>query len=300
MTGSVPERRSGHTLTCVKEGSGAEGEDRKAVLFGGKAVRSNGLNALTNDLYAMDLNGFEWEKHTPSESPEPRSKHSATPIGPNMLCVFGGCTLTTRLNDCWILDTVKMTWTKVESANAPSPRGGHAACMLDDKMYIIFGYGGVGYSRRDLADINYLDMTSKTWATLTPDGEPPHARSAHQASVVEKRIFVSGGWNSSEQLSDIHILDLEANSWSEVAEDFTFDQLRWDHSTVAVWAVPNWKVFIFGGNSGDLGSNPQGTPLNDVKVIDTGDLNITSPICSGDNPSPRSDSELLYDQETNR
>lgn len=34
---------------------------------------------------------------------------------------------------------------------------------------------------------------------------------------------------------------------------------RWYHSAVAVFAVPFWKMFVFGGNSGDLNdaNNPQ-------------------------------------------
>lgn len=34
---------------------------------------------------------------------------------------------------------------------------------------------------------------------------------------------------------------------------------RWNHSAVGVFAVPHWKVFVFGGNSGNLaeGGNPQ-------------------------------------------
>lgn len=34
---------------------------------------------------------------------------------------------------------------------------------------------------------------------------------------------------------------------------------RWSHTAVGVFAVPHWKVFVFGGNSGNLseGTNPQ-------------------------------------------
>lgn len=38
---------------------------------------------------------------------------------------------------------------------------------------------------------------------------------------------------------------------------------RWNHSAVGVFAVPHWKVFVFGGNSGNLaeGGNPQVRPF---------------------------------------
>lgn len=301
-----PDRRSGHTFTCVPDSTGDE-NDRRGILFGGKAVRSAGP-AITNDLYQIDLESNEWKKAAFSKGPEPRAKHSAVVVAPGVVCVFGGTNLTHRLNDCWLLNTDTMSWSEAYpegTAGVPSPRSGHAACTLDGKMYVIFGYGGLGYSRRDLADISVLEMETKTWSSLNPDGEPPLSRSEHQASVVEKKIFITGGWNSSAQLSDIHILDTETKAWSEVAEDFVFDRPRWDHSSVAVWAVPNWKVFIFGGNSGDLADSPQGVPLNDITVIDTGSMTLAAPTmmqpnCTGEAPCARSDTELLYDQVTNR
>jgi hypothetical protein len=38
---------------------------------------------------------------------------------------------------------------------------------------------------------------------------------------------------------------------------------RWNHTAVSVFAVPYWKIFVFGGNSGNLNDgevNPQVRP----------------------------------------
>jgi dynein heavy chain len=90
-------------------------------------------------------------------------------------------------------------------------------------------------------------------------------------------------------------------AWSVVEETFVFADSRWNHSSLTVWAVPHSKIFVFGGNSGDLNSgNPQGTKMNNMQVIDTGEFKIWDPLCTGAKPAPRENSELLYDEETHR
>lgn len=307
--GDVPSPRAGHTFTASindestaeEAGEENEGITRKAILFGGNDFQLPA--GPTNDLFQMNLETFEWKKVEHS-GPEPRAKHTATCVKPNTICVFGGLGDKSRLNDCWLLDTQTMSWSLAyseDTADVPAPRGGHAACLLDNKLWIMFGYGGKGYGRRDLGDISTLDLDTMKWSTVNPAGEWPQARSSHQAVVVKKKIYVSGGWSSTSQLNDINILDTDTMSWSIVDESFVFDSPRWNHTTVAVWSVPNWKIFVFGGNSGDLNSGtPQGEALNDTLVIDTGDLSIWSPSCTGQTPLPRSDSEMLYDEQAHR
>ena len=303
-SGDVPSSRAGHSFTAALDnGVADDGEElvRKAILFAGNDFQLPA--GPTNDLFEMNLDTFEWKKIEHS-GPEPRSKHSATCIRPSTICVFGGLGAKSRLNDCWLLNTKTMQWSMAygdDATDVPVPRGGHSACILDGKLWIMFGYGGKGYGRRDLGDIHTLDLETMKWSSVNPAGEWPVSRSSHQSVVVEKKIYVSGGWNSSDQLKDINILDTDTMSWSAVDEGFAFSTPRWNHSTVAVWAVPNWKIFVFGGNSGSLTEgSPQGEPLNDTIVIDTGDLQLWEPKCVGEIPEARSDSELLYDEDTHR
>jgi hypothetical protein len=63
---------------------------------------------------------------------------------------------------------------------------------------------------------------------------------------------------------DVHLFDTTTHTWSEVAAGFGLP--RWGHSACSVEAIPNWKVFVFGGYTGDLsqtaptaGASIQGT-----------------------------------------
>ena len=78
----------------------------------------------------------------------------------------------------------------------------------------------------------------------------------------------------------------------------------------AAFAVPYWKVFLFGGNSGDLDQNrPQGYHRNDIQVMECIEsseneeypaLKWDHPITLGDIPSPRSDTEMFYSESSGK
>jgi len=71
---------------------------------------------------------------------------------------------------------------------------------------------------------------------------------------------------------------------------------RWNHTAVSVFAVPYWKIFVFGGNSGDLNDsnvNPQGTYLSDLCVYETGQNMWSNPQVVGQLPGARSDTEMV-------
>lgn len=46
----------------------------------------------------------------------------------------------------------------------PSPRGGHTCTSINGKLWVFGGYGGSGYSRRDLDDLYTLDPEKWVWA----------------------------------------------------------------------------------------------------------------------------------------
>jgi len=66
--------------------------------------------------------------------------------------------------------------------------------------------------------------------------------------------------------------------------------------------VPFWKVFIFGGNSGNLndGGNPQGDYLSDMIVLETGSMTWTRPTTLGNQPSARGETPIVYDPKGSR
>ncbi len=131
--------------------------------------------------------------------------------------------------------------------------------------------------------------------------QPPEPRSGHQIALVKRKLYVCGGWNSAKQFDDLYVLDTECWTWEKLGVGWGAP--RWNHSTVGVFAVPYWKVFVFGGNSGDLTSgvgNMQGEFLGDLCVLDTGSNTWSQLQATGNKPCPRADTEIIYDPDLNR
>eukprot|EP01041_Mallomonas_annulata_P001785 gene1785-3464_t len=311
--GEIPSRRSGHSLCVVGD---------YAYLFGGNDFRKPpGPN---NELFKLDMSGqeFYWTKlESGGRWPEPRSHHTATVYGTSKIVVFGGFRSSTiRYNDIWILDTSTDEWTQPHAgitetkgdgevvfkrfwADVPSHRGSHTATLIGSQLYIFGGYGGSGYARRDFNDVSSLDLDTWEWKSIECTGEVPEPRSGHQTIAVLDSLYVIGGWNSMDQFNNMFILDVNTRVWSRpVGNPMDFGPPRWNHTAVSVVAVPYWKVFVFGGNSGNLTESgaSQGKYLNDICVLETGTNTWTRPIVMGTPPPERSDSPMVFDPRSSR
>lgn len=300
MSGDLPNKRSGHSFTLKSNGSAP-----CAYMFGGCDHKSP--PGPTNETYKLDVisaGSATWSLITPqstaeSDMPCPRWRHSAVMYNNRKLVIFGGFGGQKRLNDVWTFDTETRVWEQPHPQGfwegLPQCRGAHTANLLGSKMYVFGGYGGNAYGRADFNDVHALELRNWKWAEVPTEGEKPEARSGHQACLVEQKLFVIGGWNSAKQFDDIFILDLETSCWS--CADTKLDVPTWNHSAVSVQAVPNWKIFVFGGSSGDLNETggAQGTYLNEVRVLDTGSMTWNIPKSQGDTPCPRADSAIAYD-----
>lgn len=316
--GELPSRRSGHTLSVV----GSSG-----YLFGGCDYSEP--PGPTNDLFVLKINTsapWEWEKlkFAPTMTPLPRWKHSATVVD-NKIYMFGGFhNSTTRFNDLWVFNPITMNWSQATDKGAtaagaashrasvaasrpgaqvvPAPRGGHSSVVIRKCIYVFGGYGGTGYGRRDFDDLHMLRCEDMSWSKVTCKGRPPEKRAGHQACAVEDLMIVCGGWNSVAQFNDLHIFDTTNNSWTMLEGAQMANPLpRWNHAACAVLAIPHPKVFNFGGVTGEANNyNGQGTYMNDISVLDTGDMTWTVPEIRGTPPCGRSDTTLAYDDKGSR
>ncbi|ETW07727.1 hypothetical protein H310_02174 [Aphanomyces invadans] len=311
-TGEAPSRRSGHTLTIV----GSNG-----FLFGGCDYAEP--PGPTNDLFQLRIhtNGScDWSRVAFRKGPLPRWKHSATLVD-NKIYLFGGFhNATTRFQDVWIFNPITMEWsqpvpqstprsstTQVNKSaltwpGCPAPRGGHSASLINREIYIFGGYGGQGYSRRDFDDLYALNVDTMAWGKVSTKGKGPERRSGHQACAVDAQLFVFGGWNCTTQFNDLHIFDTETLCWSSVeGSHMSHTSPRWNHASCAVLAIPNAKIFCFGGVLGQM--NEYGAPgmfTNDISVLDTGTFAWTVPETHGTPPAARADTTLAYDDKGSR
>ena len=86
--------------------------------------------------------------------------------------------------------------------------------MIGNKVYI---FGGEDRSRRAVADLFVLDMTSLQWSKPEVDGPLPTARSAHAACAVEDRfLLIFGGGSVARCYNDVWVFDTEAGTWSSL------------------------------------------------------------------------------------
>lgn len=147
------------------------------------------------------------------------------------------------------------------------PRG---PAPLRRRLVIFGGYGEAGgavtFGRLDFNDLFALDLDTWEWEEIEAVGSAlPDPRSACQLAYVpgvvppnepatSPRLYLTGGWNAMGQFSDVWVLDLETCVWTLV-ESATGDKWgldRWEHSMHAVCCVPHWKIFNFGGKTGDI------------------------------------------------
>ena len=318
-----PSPRSGHSMNVV----GAS-----AFLFGGmsqmKDTTSDDPDEITAqaspELYRLQLvsgEGMEWERiNTPGTArPLSRWKHTATLFENTQILVFGGYHTTEhRLNDVWVFDAVAYCWTQPNSdhnqdsntasqlsnekwANVPPPRGGHSATLIGENVYIFGGYGGLGYSRRDLDDLYALNVFTWVWSKVAAKGTFPEKRSGHNGTTVDKKMYVFGGSSSSGQFNDLHVLDTELDPpvWSKLA--CSLPTPTWNQAACSVVAIPTWKVFTFGGMTGTLSDQDrQGQAVNSVAILDTGAGKWTMPQIEGKGPLPRCDTCMAYDPKGSR
>lgn len=317
---NCPAPRSCHTMTVV---------GTNAFLFGGMThFISNDAEDFydvrpSSEIFKLNLNSksdMEWTRiNSVGMNPLPRWRHTATLFDNNQILVFGGFHSTDhRLNDVWVFDTIALSWAQpnpkhnaeativcqlsnTEWVNVASPRAGHSATLVGECVYIFGGYGGLGYSRRDLDDLYAINVYTWTWTKVNPKGTPPEKRSGHQACAVEKKVYIFGGSNSSAQFQDLHVLDTEPETpiWSKLAASISIP--TWNQSACSVIAIPTWKIFTFGGLTGILTDNDRmGKPMNTTAILDVGIGRWQYPKIDGRAPPSRSDASMAYDAKGSR
>eukprot|EP00961_Rhodomonas_salina_P015466 207669-Rhodomonas_salina.5 len=312
--GAAPVPRSGHTLTVV---------GRRGIMFGGLAEDNNEV-VMMNDVYALDLGGNDpsWSALScEGKVPEGRWRHTATILGEAAVMIFGGIGAhNKRYNDCWVLDVSGDTPVWVEQAtsgNRPCPRAHHSATMVEDHLYVFGGYGGHGQRRAFYNDVHLLktageDETTLEWVKVEATGTPPQPRGNHTASYLavpasspEKLLMIMGGRNHSTYFDDVHFLNLNSHVWTTL-EDVPSPMapcLIANHLAVAIPSVPNYKIFVFGGQEGSSTSRTEWKYINNVNCLECGRMEWMASDEHGANfvhgtfPSAREDVAYAYDKK---
>ena len=221
---------------CVK-GSTSWLNGNRMFLFGGWDAD----NEYSNDVHSLDLDTWEWTKHTTSgNKPSGRWCHALWQIANNAI-IFGGYGKGGCSNDTFYLNTTTMKWTELSTTGTPWISGGYTHVQCAGKGFVFGGYSEGNY----LNDLHMFDLTSHVWTKLQPtSGSLPPGRQACRMIARGTDLIIFGGdANINKVFSDCWAWDIEKKIWRELGEHVTDG--RYSHT--ACYMDYDGSVLIFGG-----------------------------------------------------
>jgi N-acetylneuraminic acid mutarotase len=164
------------------------------ILFGGAHGKKDIFNKLNKDVYAFDLNTYQWSKVNVEGEIQPRYAHSASLYQNDKMIVFGGF-FRENTNDetLYCLNLTKMKWSKMkQNGNIPEVRVYHSSVIYRNCMYV---FGGLLIGLRPPKFSNELyeyNLHTNTWNIIESNISLP-SRFMHSAVVHNDRMIIFGG-----------------------------------------------------------------------------------------------------------
>lgn len=189
-----------------------------------------------NDMYSISKDIW----HSMSKMPTAR-QHTSYTILDKKIYVFG-LTAWDKLTDKnEVYDITNNIW--IEKAPLPTPRHIATAVVIGGEIYVIGGAGDINsvWTSRSTVDV-YCPETN-TWEKKK---DMPQQRSGHCAVALSDKIYVIGGWNSNNEISnEILVYDVLTNSWTV---DSNLPSTYLGHCSATVY---NGCIYVFGGCNKD-------------------------------------------------
>jgi len=194
VRGAIPAGRFEQALASVGQ---------YIFLFGG-GVHSTFLN----DVYVLDTDNMIWARVESvadhSKNPKGRCAHSFVYVPQaKKIFMYGGYDGVKRLKDFYHLDPDTMCWKKYQ-ITSPGRLAAHSTCVLEDSIYILGGYSP---KRGRTNDVFIFSTSTLEWFEPNVRGIPPSPRSYHSSCVVDKKIYVYGGYDGKKKSSEIFVLE---------------------------------------------------------------------------------------------
>ncbi|CAM6123834.1 unnamed protein product [Calypogeia fissa] len=190
--------------------------------------------------------------------PPARYKHAAVAVGRKMF-VTGGTSSQGKLNDIQVFHAEKLTWVslacqspssdqkgmKGEQHDAPCRSCSGHSLVFWEKQFVLVGCQTKSVSKT--VTVSSLNLSSRTWSTLSPKGNAPTARTGHTVVQMASMLVLFGGEDmKGHSLNDIYILDLKTLLWLPLETSGTKPSPRRDHCAASYSERYLW---IFGGKS---------------------------------------------------
>ncbi|XP_064185968.1 kelch domain-containing protein 1 isoform X2 [Anguilla rostrata] len=272
--GLVARERSGHTALL---------EGGFLYVWGGYVSIADDEVFLPNDeIWLYDIESGIWETHVMrGEVPPPMSGMCGSSLNGEMY-VFGGCNEDGHTNQLYHVNLLdgKYTWRKVMNSSGapPTPRDKLSCWVYKNRLIYFGGYGDKHFrqlnnSRSFVVDealwveevfwgwnneVHIFNPSTASWSEPHTHGLAPAPRAAHAGATLGSRGYVCGGRVMETRMSDIHCLDLESWTWTEIP----MSAIPMGRSWHTLTAVSDTTLFLFGGISVDC------APLSDGWIFD--------------------------------
>jgi len=238
----------------------------QVIVFGG--YRTQGRE---NDTWLLDLENYEWEELSPTQSPPARSDMGMAYDGSNQIAVlFGGYCLEQQRDKCddtWVFDPDTNSWIEKSPLSSPPIIYGHSL-DYDSQMgqFLLWGGHMSSISDGNFSSAGYNDSiwsysySENEWQEFSPGYDThPQKRYWHQASYVSAHpgLLVVGGDTGYGYKNDSWFYDSLTQSW---------DRLKTTQAPPArivgtmVYCPDYGQVVLFGGLDNDFNN------LNDTWI----------------------------------
>lgn len=240
---------------------------------------------LPNDeIWVYELDAGIWKVfHMDGDVPPPMSGTCSCYMNGHMY-IFGGCDDNGQTNQMYgvNLEDGKYTWKRImhEFGSAPSPRDKLSCWVYNGRLAYFGGYGHKLLSDLDRRsgsfivdetswvgdvfwgwnnEVHIFDPMQSSWSEPRTHGRAPAPRAAHGSAALGCRGYICGGRVMETRTNDIHCLNLESWTWSEI---IPLSPTPVGRSWHTLTAVSDNTLFLFGGLSVDC------KPMSDGWLLD--------------------------------
>lgn len=156
----------------------------------------------------------------------------------------------------------------------PGPCNMHSADFVPNNQEIYVFRGGNG--REYLNDLHALHVHSLTWRSVATTGTVPQQRANHSSAMLleTSELFIFGGWNGTERLNDIHILDIITSTWTWPKIRGVLPHPRAGMTLTAL----RGRLYLFGG------SGTSAKCFQDLQILDRQEMAWLDVSSSSDSP----------------
>lgn len=249
-----PTGRWGHALCPV--------DSQAVILIGGQGSR---MQFCKDSMWKLNTGNKAWspvEALTDGSTPEARTGHTAV-FDPesHRIYVFGGSKNRKWFNDVHILDTAAWRWRIVEAQGKVPPLSYHTCSLFQGELFVFGGVFPRPHPEPDgCSDSLYIfDPQHEIWYQPIVSGNKPAARSGHSACLLDRKLYIFGGWDTPVCYNDLYVLDLGLMEFSRAEVNGSTPTPRCWHSAAS---VSDSSFLIHGGYDGNQA-------LNDTYIFNT-------------------------------